>query len=298
MNCPKCGTFNSDDSKFCVGCGAVIGEAAKMATDVFTAQNIENQNQSGSFNHNIDHTTYMSPVQNENRYEPNNTNEDYVSRIKGFFTELLDIMKKPVTGLKKKLSTVNGINDVTFPITIILLLTTILNVFNSMLVAAQPKKMLFIGRTGWNFEALKDVEYFNVILKTFGYSALILLIVATVTYGAGKILKKEGNYAKILMTLAYAYIPMIIGSLLITPVISLINVKIAYAILMALSGYTVALIFIGINLEYQFNDTDEKVYFYGMIYGTLMVIGYFTTMYIIEKMLTSAVTGIFSNLTF
>ena len=80
MNCPKCGTLNSSESKFCIKCGQSLSiepqQFPETTTQVIPNQSVNNtQIQDGSTFQNININTNLQPVNDVT----NNGNEFNIS---------------------------------------------------------------------------------------------------------------------------------------------------------------------------------------------------------------------------
>lgn len=289
MNCPKCGTSNNVDSKFCIKCGQILSDEQIP---------IEQPVQQSSFQEeptqNIDNTL----IENENNLQttatltPNMTtssNSDVptakVSFV-GYFFIILAVILKPFTAFKEELNKFNGFKNSAFMSLILSGVATLAKLIVSMLDVVRVKDFDWSSggyKTTWTWGNLKKIDYLEVIGKNFLIYLGIIAAIAVVYYIASLIIKKQPNFSRLLGISALSVAPMLICSLVLSPLLSLIWGELAIPIIFVSAVYTIILLYEGMNSEILL-DGNAKYYFNLVCFSILGIIVY----YLYMKLLTSS----------
>lgn len=294
MLCIKCGTQNNDASKFCIGCGHNLLESQTNQT--FNSVNSSNIEQPSQMNYtqpsqmNYDqpsaYTNYnqMQPLQTgyaQSSTQTNSYNNTSVKMsISEYFFILLAVILKPFTAFKEELNKFNGSKNSAILSIVVSGVATIVNLITSMLNAVMIKSFDFSShgyKTTWTWENLKNINYLEVIGKNFLIYLGVIFAIAVVYYIASLILKKQTNFARLLGISAMAVAPMLICSLILSPLLSLIWAGLAMPITLIGAVYTVVLLYEGINSEIELNG-NVKYYFNLVCLSILGIAAYYLFM--------------------
>ena len=291
MNCPNCGTLNNASSKFCIKCGQSL-ETAQVSTE-HPIQASET-----SFQEVSAETINNTPIQSENNFQTSvtsqktiNTNTSSEKQISfmGYFFIILAVILKPFTAFKEELSKFNGFKNSIILSVIVSGVATIANLVMSMLNSVMVKSFDWSSgsyTTTWTWENLKNIDYLEVIGKNFLIYLGVIVAIATVYYIASLIVKKQTNFARLLGISAMAVMPMIICSLILSPLLSLIWDELAIPITLIGVVYTVVLIYEGINSEISLNGNAK--YYFNLVCLSILGIAAF---YLYVKLFISSISG-------
>lgn len=242
MNCKNCGTVNEPGSRFCVGCGQVI-ESNEVSQPVVEP--------------------VMQPQMQQPVSQPvaqptikNNVGESVA--FKDYFTLMLNGFIKPGTAIKEKLGKYNVFKNSIILASIISVIATLINLIYTMYITVKVSSY-FGSETEWNFEALKELDYVQLIVKQLILYIGIIFIIASVYYVAGLIAKKQANYSKLVAISALGLVPFVAFMNILSPILGLFSTVLpAFMILIGLL-YTFIFMYEGINKELKL-EGDVKHY--------------------------------------
>lgn len=286
MNCPKCGFMNSSNSNFCINCGSSIDnipntEQVNQSND---SNNLNNLSKVNIFNSGIvNDFTNQQQVNTEKIVNQNNISISIVE----YFTLILAFILKPVTIFKDKMNKFTDIKNSLILSLIVSGSATILNLFSTMFNAVVNKDYnLFTGKytTTIEWANLKDINYIEVIGKNILVYLAIIFGVSAIYYIATLIIKKQTNYSKLATIVGLAIVPMIIATMLLSPILGMIHST--FGLIIGLVGiiYSMILLYEGINHEVKL-ENDIKLYFNLACSSSIVVIAYF----ILSKYIISSI---------
>lgn len=291
MNCPNCGTSNNVGSKFCIRCGQNL-----ESTQVFTEQSVQPtealfqevplqsiNNTSVPSNNNFQ--TNMAQSQSINT---NTTSEAKVSFI-GYFFIILAVILKPFTAFKEELNKFNDFKNSAMMSLIVSGVAALINLITTMLNSVMVKSYDWSSggyKTTWTWNNLKEIKYLEIFGKNFLIYLGIIIAIAAVYYIASLIAKKQINFSRLLGIAAIAIAPMLVCSLVLSPLLTLIWAKLAMPITLIGAVYTAVLVYEGMNNEVLV-EGNAKYYFNLVCLSILGIAAY----YLYMKLFMSSISG-------
>lgn len=291
MNCPNCGTTNNVGSKFCIKCGqslayvqSSVEQSVPHSESLYQEIPIQNMN--------------SNPIQSENNFETNiastqsrstnNVSSAEISFMDYFFI-ILAVILKPFTAFKEELNKFNNLKNSAIMSLIVSGISTLIKLITTILNSIMVKSYNWSSggyKTTWNWDNLKEIEYLKVVGKNFLIYLGIIVAIAVVYYIASLIVKKQTNFSKLLGISAIAVTPMLVCSLIISPLLSLIISELAMPITIIGAVYTIVLIYEGMNNEVLI-EGNLKYYFNLVCLSILGIAAY----YLYIKIFTSSISG-------
>lgn len=301
MLCIKCGTQNNDASKFCIGCGHNLLESQTNQT--FNSVNSSNIEQSSQMNYtqpsqmNYDqpsaYTNYnqMQPLQTgyaQSSTQTNSYNNTSVKMsISEYFFILLAVILKPFTAFKQELNKFNSFKNSAVMALIVSIIATLASLVKTMINAVRVTGY-WTHETKWVWDNLKNINY----IKTIGTNLLIYLgIIAAITcvyYIGSLIAKKQVNFSRLLGISAFAVVPMIVCSLIISPLLSSVYAPLGMGVTILGFVYTIIIIYEIINSEIGL-DGNAKLYFNLICMSILAISGYYLYIRVLVGSVTSGI---------
>lgn len=305
MNCSNCGTFNQEGSKFCIKCGQnLISSADNNVTPIETNDVIEtpalNNNVSET---NIQNTNVVETQTNSTQYNysqngstTNNTTNQVDAKISfmGYFFMIIAIILKPFTSLKEELNKFNGFKNSAVLSLIVSGTATIINLLSTMWSAVRVKEFSWTTgnyTTSWVWDNLKNIKYVEVIGKNFLIYLGAIVAIALVYYLGSLIVKKQTNFSRLLGISALAVTPLLICSLILSPLLSLIWAELAMPIIVIGAIYTIVIIYEGINSEILL-EGNAKYYFNLVCLSILGIAAYYLCMKVFMSSITGGLDGL------
>ena len=167
---------------------------------------------------------------------------------------------------------------------------TIINLISTVISVVHISKYVYGSgyKYTWQWSNLKNIKWFSVIFKNFLIYAGAIVGIAAIFYIASLIIKKEIKFIKSLSISATCAIPMIAGSMILSPIASKIWTPLG--IIFAMSGiiYSFLIFYELINDEIKL-EKDTKIYFNLACFITILIIGYF----ILSKVLLGSISSLF-----
>lgn len=294
MNCPNCGTSNNVGSKFCIRCGQSL-ESSQVSTEQ-PVQTIETSFQevpsqpinNTSIQNESNFQTFATPTQTMNTSINSNVSAAKVS-FAGYFFIILAVILKPFTAFKEELNKFNGFKNSAVMSLIVSGVATLINLITTMLKAVMVKSYNWSSgsyKTTWTWENLKELNYLEVIGKNFLIYLGIIVAIAVVYYIASLIVKKQTNFSKLLGISAISVAPMLVCSLVLSPLLALIWAELAMPITLIGAVYTIVLVYEGMNNEVLV-EGNAKYYFNLVCLSILGIAAY----YLYMKLFMSSISG-------
>lgn len=294
MNCSNCGTVNNADSKFCVACGNSL-------VNIQVDNEQSTQTSDTSSNEMLTQPINSTTIQNDNNFQTNVTTEKTTNTesvvkvsIMGYLYIMLAVILKPFTAFKEELNKFTAFKNSAFITLIVSGIATIVNLITTMLNEVMVKSYDWTSgsyKTTWTWENLKELDYMKIIGKNFLIYIGIIAVIATVYYIASLIVKKQTNFAKLLGISAMAVVPMLICSLLLSPILSLIWAELSMPITVIGAVYTVILIYEGMNNEVLV-EGNVKYYFNLTCLSILGIAAYYLYIKLFMSTITSGLEDI------
>ena len=262
MICPNCGQQNMDGSNFCIKCGKNMA----MTTNA-------------SFQNNVSQNVNLNtgvPVQ---EVASVNTKPNSSVSIKSFFHSILNVFIKPFSVMKEEVNKYAVLKNSFLLSLIISLFAVVVSLVQTMIRAVVVTNYsIFEGsKTTWVWENLKDVKYLEVIGKNLLFYLGIILGIAAVYYVASLLIKKQSNFSRLLGIAALSVVPVYLGTLVISPIVSLIYAPLGMAVTLISGVYTFLIFYEAINEEIQL-EKEKKFYFHLICISILVIVIYFVYM--------------------
>lgn len=287
MNCQKCGTLNNSNSKFCIKCGQSlvdtqvqnVQEPNEMPSQEALNSNDLSQKDVKAFNVSTLNTNFTS-----------NKSETTVKvSFMGYFFIILSVIIKPFKAFKEELNKFNSFKNSAILSLIVSGVATLINLITTMFNTVRTKN--FDWSTGnyktiWIWENLKELNYLELIGKNFLIYLGIILGIAIVYYVASLIVKKQTNFSKLLGISALSITPMLICSLILSPLLSLIWSELAMPIILVGMVYTIIILYETVNSELLLEGNAK--YYFNLICFSIFGI---TLYYLFIKVFISSVTS-------
>ncbi len=212
---------------------------------------------------------------------------DFGSFITECLTFILACLMRPISAIKNKINDYSDVKTAGVLVILVSLCRMIINLLRSMISAIFVKQRNFLkGTTSLNvsFEGLKNLDYFNLIVKQFIGFIIVVAVVAGVYYIASCVMKKTVNYFKLVSITTVSFIPMFIAGFVST-IISYIYAPIGVFIVFASLVYSVVTFIRCINDEISFDNKDVMVYFQTVCLTVLFIITYYVLSNSISSMI-------------
>lgn len=321
MICSKCGMQNMSGTKFCVKCGNSLTTQTVNYTQVNQNPNYQNvqptnqqvhqnisyqstqpmpgyQNTNQSINQNMgqtipnpsmnQQTQTVKSYTNTNQY--NNTSTNKVT-IMGCISTILAVILKPYTTFKEELDNYDDFKNSAILSLIISIGATLISLITTMISAVKVNSY-FSEKTKWVWENLKDIDYIQFIGKNILIYLGIIFSIAVVYYIASLIVKKQVNFSRLLGISALAITPMLICTLILTPLLTLVWAEISLPITIVGGIYTIILLYEGMNNEIKL-EGNLKCYFNLICFSVLMISAYYLFINLFIGSITSGLDNIF-----
>lgn len=245
-------------------------------------------------NVNYQNNIYTQPAQpNYNNIQSNSVKAESVS-IGSIFFIILAFMLKPFTALKEELNKFNSFKNSAILALIVSGCATIMSLIKEMLSVVRVKSFSWSSggyTTTWVWENLKELNYFKVIGKNLLIYMGVIIAIGGIYYLASLIIKKQSSFAKLIGISAMAIVPMIICSLVLSPILGMIWDKLTMPVIIIGAIYTIILVYEGIDSELQL-DGNIKCYVNLVCLSILGIAAY----YLYIKLFTSSITSGLGNL--
>ena len=238
MLCKKCGFENIDGSKTCVKCGSDLVEsqietinfAPNNAESMINNQNIDSAipNQLNVESGNVmtsnegimnNNSNMESAIPNQfvnsmniegnnmsnNREIVNNNTDENV----GVLSSMIGLFIKPITTTKEKINNLKMKQSI-IATALVCAITTILTLIQGIISAARTTSYDwsdFSTKTKWDFSNLKELNFFDLIVKNYFYVAIAIVGIAVIYFVGAMIMKKNTKMYHILGITSLSLIP-------------------------------------------------------------------------------------------
>ena len=278
MYCPKCGTQNNENAKFCSSCGYLLMQATQTSEEqVKTVPPVKED------------TSTEEKKKTVNTVQPTDKKSTNVQ----YFFVMLAALLKPATVLKEDLNKFNQIKSSAIMTLIITAIATIVKLITSMISAVVVREFSWSAggyTTSIAWDNLSKLNYVDIIVKNFVIFAAIILAIAIVYYVMGLITKKECNFSRLLGISALAIVPFLICSLVLSPLLSAIWATLAVPVTLVGLIYTVIMVYEGMNSELKL-ESNQKYYVNLICLSILGIAGY----YLYANLITESINDSLEN---
>lgn len=266
MNCQNCGTQNVQGAKFCIKCGGSL----EMQSNNNLVNQSANMNVQSAVNNQLVHN-----VQSNNQSQQVNNNQVKNNIFLNFIMFIVNMLYKPVSTFKDEENRLSDTKNVLILSLIVTVFMTIANLVRTMISSMRVAEYTFKdGLTyTWEFGNLAHVNYIEAIFKNFLIYALILVVLASVFFLAGLILKKNISFIKSLSISSCSIIPAVAGIMVISPILGMIWGHLG--VIVAIIGFIYSFVILYEIMNYQFKlDGNMKVYFNAVNFSVILIIFY------------------------
>lgn len=211
-----------------------------------------------------------------------------------YFSIVLEVILKPFTTFKEKLGKFSVFKNSAILALIISGITTIISLLSSMFNVIRVKSFDWSSgdyKTTWVWDNLQELNYIEIIGKNFLICLGVIFAIAVVYYIASLIVKKEVNFSRLVAVSTLAIVPVLVCSLILSPLVSLIWIQLAAPVVIIGFIYTFVLIYEGMNSEIEVKE-NMKYYFNLACLSVLLIAGY----YLCVNLILSSITSEFSDL--
>lgn len=224
-----------------------------------------------------------------------NTSKDFdlVSCIMGCFMFVLASIMKPVTAIKNKINDYSDVKTTGILVVVIAFCRMIINLLGSMISTIFVKERVsFLSsdtKLKVSFERLKNLDYFNLIVKQFIGFIIVVAAVAGIYYVVAVVMKKTVNYFKLAAIVTVSFVPMFIATF-VSIIVAYIYAPLSAFLIFASLIYSLLTLVHCIDEEVKFDDKSFKVYFQTICLTIVFIVVY----YILSKTISSMLS--FGNL--
>lgn len=258
MICLKCSTENSDNSKFCVKCGNDLKVDKEMSQVEEKKEKISSNNMG----------------------------------FGEYFFIMLAVILKPFTAFKQDLNKFENLKNSAIVSLIVAVITTLVSLIKTMISSIRVKSY-WTNETKWVWENLKDINYIKVIGTSLLIYLGIIVAIAGIYYIASLIVKKQTNFSKMVGIAAISIVPMIICSMIVSPILSMIYSPLGMFVTIIGTIYTILIIYETINNEIGL-EGNVKIYFNLICISILVIVSYYLLMNVLVSSISSNLGNIFN----
>lgn len=315
MYCPKCGNSLNNDGT-CLNCGLNINQINQQSNvnqntintqNSINSQIYQNNNQSLQSNdiYPSQNLNEQTNYYNQNINQPNSNNQSLqmannvtsnMSISLNFISYFISIMIKPFKIFKEESSKLNNAKNSLVLGIIVSVIMTLISIVKSMISAVKVTTGGFISetKTTWEWSNLKELNYLKLIGQNLLIYIGIIFAVALVFYLASLVIKKQTTYPKMVAISASAFVPFIVGCMVLSPILANISVHVGVIISIVSIVYTLVIFNEFINSEIAI-DGDIKIYFNLICYSLILLICYFILVKYLGSLLSGFGLGSISN---
>lgn len=263
MKCIKCGHMNNDNDIYCSVCGSILNN--NSSNNVNKSMNISeiltsnNQKYETIKNNLVDESLFKTDEE-----EPQK--EEFIPDRK---VNIFNFLIKPITEIKY----INQ-NKNLLLIIITIISLTIGNLINTMINNIWKTNYdIWTGEITreFNIKNLSNLNYIDLLLKDLFIYAGILLGIIIIYYFASLIVNKRIGFKKISNIICYSLYPFILGTFIITPLLSLLFSELRIILTIIFTIYSLTILTININKELDIKD-NIKLYL-NTVCLSLVIIG-------------------------
>lgn len=281
MNCPNCGAENASNSSFCIKCGTKLinDQVNNLNQNISLSSNLIQNDGIKNYNQGI---VYQNIKQAENIQVNTNSMNNGSTSVKtgnelNYFSYIIDILLKPIKTFKneeKKFDTKTSLIFSGIVAVMLMIINLIKNIFSVILVKKFDYNTLKT-KTSIEFSNLKNLEWFDLIVKRLLLFAAIIAVIALVYYLAGLVIKKEANYTKNLSIVSSALIPYALIGMIAAPLLSNIYEELYLIILIIATIYSISIFITLINYSMKLENNDQTIYFHVICLSILIISSYY-----------------------
>lgn len=206
-----------------------------------------------------------------------NANFDFMSVVMDCLAFILAVVLKPIKSLKTKINDYSDVKKAGILVGVVALGRMLIGLIGNMISVIFVKQVNYFSgdsKLVVSFENLKDLKYFDLIVKQFIGYVIVVAAVAGVYYIVSLIMKKTVNYFKIVSITSVAFVPTFVAGFA-SILVSYIYEPLALFIVLAGFIYSFLIFIHGVDNELSFDNSDMKIYFHSICLTVLFVISYY-----------------------
>ena len=271
MNCTNCGNQIEEGGSFCANCGT------KIEIQNETTKNVEK----------VAEESVEQPEINNN--SANTGNGGFLN----FFTYTIGTLLKPFEIFKKneeELKDPRNAFILTGIVSIVMMIVNFIKTVLSTVIVKQYNFMTGEYKTGIELEALKDLDFMQLIVKNFLVYIAIILAVAAVYYLGSLVAKKSPSFIRLVSISATAFIPYVLLTVILSPILGKVWSDLGFISTVIGIIYSIVIFVYLANEEIAFDNKSHSLYFNLACVTTLLLIAY----YVGIKAITSGILNMFN----
>lgn len=256
MICQKCNFQNQLDAKFCVSCGNNLQASEFSPTTSFV-----NKKQLS-----VETISEIQTQQNDNKKLTLGSN----------LFLIIAILLKPFNAYQEEEHKFNNFKQSIFLSVTVAVASTIVTFLTTLLNTIRVHS-IYSDEVKWVWENLKEVKYFDVIGKYLLIYFGIIVGIAFVFYIVGLMMKKEVKYQKLLGISAISVIPVLLFTLVVSPIVAFLYAPLGICASLIGGIYTVLLVYELMNQQLKV-EGNMKYYFNLICFSIIAITLYFLYM--------------------
>ena len=227
-------------------------------------------------------------MENEVKSVEKKSSFDLMTTIMNCITFILAVALKPVNAMKSKIKDYSDFKSAGILVLFVSLAKMIINLLGTMIsVIFVKQRNFFSGETKFevSFENLKDLNYFDLIVKNVFWSIVVIAAVAGIYYIVAMIMKKNVNYFKMVAITSVSFVPVFVAGF-VGIIVAYIYAPLSVFLIFASFIYSFLIFINAIDSEVEFKDADYKVYFHAICLTVIFIVAYYVLSNMIGNMLS------------
>ena len=225
-------------------------------------------------------------MENEVKSVEKKSSFDLMTTIMNCITFILAVALKPVNAMKSKIKDYSDFKSAGILVLFVSLAQMIINLLGTMIsVIFVKQRNFFSGETKFevSFENLKDLNYFDLIVKNVFWSIVVIAAVAGIYYIVAMIMKKNVNYFKMVAITSVSFVPVFVAGF-VGIIVAYIYAPLSVFLIFASFIYSFLIFINAIDSEVEFKDADYKVYFHAICLTVIFIVAYYVLSNMIGNM--------------
>ena len=225
-------------------------------------------------------------MENEVKSVEKKSSFDLMTTIMNCITFILAVALKPVNAMKSKIKDYSDFKSAGILVLFVSLAKMIINLLGTMIsVIFVKQRNFFSGETKFevSFESLKDLNYFDLIVKNVFWSIVVIAAVAGIYYIVAMIMKKNVNYFKMVAITSVSFVPVFVAGF-VGIIVAYIYAPLSVFLIFASFIYSFLIFINAIDSEVEFKDADYKVYFHAICLTVIFIVAYYVLSNMIGNM--------------
>ena len=202
---------------------------------------------------------------------------DFMTTILNCLTFVMAVALKPVNGIKSRIKEFSDFKSAGILVLFVSVAKMIINLIGTMISTIFVKQRnYFSGETKLNvsFENLKNLNYFDLIIKNLIMSIIIVAAVAGIYYVVSMIMKKSSSYFRLVAITSVSFVPTVVASF-VSIIIAYIYAPLSVFLVFAAFVYSFLIFVYAINNEVEFKDADYKIFFHTICLTVVFIVAYY-----------------------